>query len=63
MLSSTFSIPTLWAALACAAVALAVIIEKKADLAKFIREPGIKSLSYVARPDIGQTLLQGIARG
>jgi hypothetical protein len=45
MVSSTFSNPAFWAALACAAVAAAVIFEKKADLAKFIREPGIKSLS------------------
>jgi hypothetical protein len=45
MVSSPFSNPALWATLACAAVAVAVIFEKKADLAKFIREPGIKSLS------------------
>jgi hypothetical protein len=34
-----------WATLACAAVAVAIIFENRADLAKFIREPSIKSLS------------------
>jgi hypothetical protein len=46
MVSSTFSNPALWATLACAAAAVAVIFENKADLAKFIQEPGIKSLSW-----------------
>jgi hypothetical protein len=45
MTSSAFSNPALWATLACAAVALVVIFERSVDLAKFMREPGIESLS------------------
>ena len=44
-MSLTFSNPVLWVTLAAAAATIAVMFENKADLAKFIREPGIRSLS------------------
>jgi hypothetical protein len=44
-MSLPFSDPVLWATLACAAATVAAVFEKKVDLAKFIREPGIRSLS------------------
>lgn len=45
MMNSTISNVGFWAALACAFVTLATIFEYKSDLAKFIREPRIKSIS------------------
>ena len=48
-MSSIFSNSAFWAALAttfaCAGVVAALTFEKKADLAKFIREPGIRSIT------------------